>query len=278
MYSHKNLMRALFLASAFSIPATAAMAQEVAYTPAPVSGVTAHPFFPLSQINDGITDDLPPNYNGFITRTSSPVIEFQLGGNYDLYGMSLWNDVNVREEGVKDFTLTFYDDSNTVIGTYTGDAPIVSELDAEDYIFDVVNVNRIEMAMTAKDSFGVEIRELKLFGRPAEVPTSTDFACYDLMDHEQAAYRKVIRFEDQFGRSPEAVVGQPVSICNPSNVQTRTIDLDLAQDHLVCYEILDIRTDRTNEHRVEVLNTLEGNIVVTGQLDRLCMVSSKTHL
>lgn len=276
MFKQKCL-RANLVAAASILTAISATAQEVAYTPSPVSGVSAHPFFPLAEINDGITADVAPNYNGFISRTSNLTLEFDLGGTYNMSGMKIWNDVNVREEGIATFEMRFYNGTTQIGSSYTGAGPANGQHAEDDYLFSYANITRIEMDMTAKDAFGIEVREIKLFGYSA-MPIATNYSCYDLMDHEMASYRKDVRFEDQFGRSPSTILGQPVSICAPANVDIRNTDVTTLENHLVCYQAIDARTERTLEHRLGVTNALENNVVVTGQLDTICMNSVKEHL
>lgn len=250
-----------------------AAAQEIPYT-ASSTNLPPASSFPITEMNDGITADNTPGFNGFVSRRTSGSIEFTLPGSYTLSGMKLWNDVNVRREGVKDFTLTFYSGGSQV-GTFSASAPPVGQVPEQDYIFSASNVDKVVMNATARDGFGIEIRELKFFGTPKSKPT--DFACYDLMAHERETYRKEIDLVDQFGKS-RSVVGHAVSICNPAGVNDRKFNPKREKDHLVCYEIVDQKTERRTEHRVKIGNKLETNMLVTGGIDELCMVSTKEHI
>ncbi len=118
---HFKHLRAVALATAASLTfCTFAAAQEIPYTPSAVSGITPHPSFPLSEINDNITADVGPGFNGFVSRTQNGRIKLQLSGDHDLTGMKLWNDVNVRREGVDNFTLYFFNSFGDPVGTFSG--------------------------------------------------------------------------------------------------------------------------------------------------------------
>jgi hypothetical protein len=68
----------------------------------------------LPQISDGITSDAFP-FNGFASTANQGTITLDLIGNFDLTSFKLWNDINVRAEGIKDFRLDFFNSSNTQI-------------------------------------------------------------------------------------------------------------------------------------------------------------------
>lgn len=252
--------------------ATSSLAAEIPYVPS--AAPPAAPSFPLSEMNDGITADTTPGFNGYVARVTSGSITMTLPGRFNLTGMKLWNDVNVRREGVKNFTLRFYRGS-TPAGTFSASAPDEGQIEEQDYILNATDVDKVIMDITARDGFGIEVRELKLFGLP--VAKSTDFTCYDLMDHERDLYRKRVEVVDQFGSS-RSVIGHPVSICNPAGINDRKFNPKKEKDHLVCYEIIDEKTERRTEHRVKTTNPLETNVLVTGGIDELCVVSTKEHI
>ena len=270
----KTSLRATLIAAAALATAASASAQELTYTPSKIANVNDHPFFPLSEINDGISDDIPPDYNGFITRTGNPTLGFDFGGKVNVTGMKLWDDVNVRAEGVASFTARFYDAADSVVLTYTAAGPDIGQVEESDYVFVAEDVVRAEIDFVAKDLFGIEIRELTFFGSEPGAFVPIDYACTDLLDHEKAAYRKEIRFEDGLGQAPKTVVGQPVSLCLPSNVQDRTIDVKPVKNFLVCYEAAEIESNRRLEGRFPIINNLEDNVIVTGGLGTICMAST----
>lgn len=126
--------------------------------------------FPLSQINDGIKSDASP-FNGFQGRNrTTGTLTFGLDQTYRLTGFKLWNDINVREEGVKKFRLEFLNASGGTIRsqTFTAQAGING---AQNFNFTAVpGVKTVKMHV---DSFlpgrGIvrtEIREVEFVGEP----------------------------------------------------------------------------------------------------------------
>lgn len=61
--------------------------------------------FSIGQITDGITADCSPTCNGFTTNAKSGRITFSFETPHDIDGIKIWNDVNIRKEGIKDFML-----------------------------------------------------------------------------------------------------------------------------------------------------------------------------
>lgn len=74
------------------------------------------PAFPVSALADGITAENNA-LNGYAASVNKGVITLDLIGTFDLESFVLWNDVNVLAEGIKDFKLRFYDDTDALIGT-----------------------------------------------------------------------------------------------------------------------------------------------------------------
>jgi len=117
----------------------------------------------LTQINDGITEDISP-YNGFISSQTEGKITLELIDEYDLSKFLLWNDVNVSEEGIRQFRLEFYNKSDTIISesqTFTAN----SQLNANEFVFDniVIGVKKVNLViLTANHQ--IEIRELEFIG------------------------------------------------------------------------------------------------------------------
>ena len=122
--------------------------------------------FPLSMINDGITGTAS-SLNGFVSN-SLGVISFTLNQDYALGSFILWNDVVVNNEGLDNFSLRFYDSSDTLITTaastnYVGP---VGQVAPEEYVFSspVSGVRRVELdvASVQSPSFPtrIELREV----------------------------------------------------------------------------------------------------------------------
>ena len=83
---------------------------------------------------------------------------------YDLTSFSLWNDINVNNEGVRTFSLNFIDSEGFSLGT-TGVLNAVSQFDAQVYDFGqtFVGVKTVEFNVLSS-SLQIEIRELAFNG------------------------------------------------------------------------------------------------------------------
>lgn len=141
--------------------------------------LSAESGFPLSMIADGITGNAS-SLNGFVTN-SVGTISFEFDQDYDLSSFLLWNDIVVVNEGIDDFSLRFFDSSDSQITTpfsadYIGP---VGQVAAEEYVFDVpvLDVRRVELEVfTTQFNYPgpiprIEIREVD-FGLVPE-PSST---------------------------------------------------------------------------------------------------------
>lgn len=88
------------------------------------TSISSGGFGSIDQIVDGIglEADGPP-FNGYGPDVQSGTITLTLlGGTYTIYDFIIANDINVMSEGVKDFTLSFYDAMDSLIlttGTFT---------------------------------------------------------------------------------------------------------------------------------------------------------------
>jgi hypothetical protein len=68
--------------------------------------------FTIDQIADGITIDglsptFPGPFNGFASPAATGTITLDLVSEFNLSSFILWNDINVFQEGIKDFRLDF---------------------------------------------------------------------------------------------------------------------------------------------------------------------------
>lgn len=159
------------LAAAFAAPAQAAPLQGPAYIAASTSVPTCGAFCDnwgadIGQVADGDTS----NFNGFAGQTGVlGTIKLDLLGDFKLTSFSLWNDLNVLNEGVRSFALDFFDAADALIGS-TGTLAAVSPSDASAppavYAFAAVsNVSRVDMRVL-EVSGRIEIREVAFNGTP----------------------------------------------------------------------------------------------------------------
>lgn len=133
--------------------------------------------FSVNQITDGITSDALP-YNGYASGIGvvSGRITLSLDGLYDLESFTLWNDINVLNEGVRTFALTFADASGATLGS-TGTLAAVSQLAAQTYSFasTIIGVKTVHMDVLTS-SIQIEIREVAFNGNVSAVPEPTSAA------------------------------------------------------------------------------------------------------
>ena len=121
----------------------------------------------ILEIADGDTS----NFNGWAGADGQVgIIKLDLLGNYDLNSFSLWNDINVLQEGVGDFRLHFYDASNAFISASSIFTAPVGQFAAGIYNFaTVANVSRVDFEVLTLLTGGVccriEIREVAFQGQ-----------------------------------------------------------------------------------------------------------------
>ncbi len=131
----------------------------------------------IDLISDGITEDTRttlPYYNGFVSDQDRGTITLDLVGNFDLTSFILWNDVNVQEEGIKDFRLDFFNSSNTLIPVNFSPTfeTIIGKKEKTEYLFDelVPGVSRVDLVVLNSHHPGtynrIEIREVAFTGTP----------------------------------------------------------------------------------------------------------------
>lgn len=142
--------------------------------------------FPINQIADGITTDglfptFPGPFNGFASPAATGTITLDLVGEFNLSSFILWNDINVFQEGIKDFRLNFFTSSNSLIpiNFSTNFTAPITQVEAEEYVFGEVvpGVSRVDLVVLSsqESSLGginrIEIREVAFTGDPvASVP------------------------------------------------------------------------------------------------------------
>lgn len=125
--------------------------------------------FAIGEINDGIVSDAPP-YNGFAAnRILTGRLTFTFAQTWDLSTLTIWNDVNVLNEGVRSFKLSFEDAAGAALGT-TATYNAISQYAPQSYSFaSVAGVKRVHMDVLSS-VFQIELREVTFNGVAAAVP------------------------------------------------------------------------------------------------------------
>jgi hypothetical protein len=164
MPSSTRPLRLAAAACAFSAWASAALAAPVGHGQITASTSLGQFFgFSIDQMVDGITADSP--FNGYASGPATPVgrITLTLDADYDLDSFSLWNDINIFNEGVRSFRLTFEDAAGATLGS-TGVFSAVSQFAAQVYGFaSVANVRRVQLDVLTSN-LQIEIREVAFNG------------------------------------------------------------------------------------------------------------------
>ncbi|MFM5929901.1 MAG: hypothetical protein ACKOPQ_03230 [Novosphingobium sp.] len=283
----KSIAMALALLAAGT--ASAASAQSI-MGPSKIVGVTStitngNPTYPLSQINDGNFNAAAP-FNGFQgTNDMLGTITFTLDQSYDLTQFYLWNDINVRAEGVATYMLNFYDANGNQVGAVGGGNVAVGSSGPHINTFPAVNnVRRVELVVQSVQAVSqtfakrVEIREVAFEGRPAAAPPidvkGDHFQCYRVPESKPLNPEK-LQVSDQFGRG-EIVLGRPVMICNPSTKVHNGKRYRVANPamHLVCYDIVR-QPDAPRRRGVNVNNQMGPTSFVVADRQSFCVPSIK---
>lgn len=149
------------------MPATHAVANEIKGGQiTPSTSMPGHPNYPLSAIVDGVTADGPVNFNGYVALgQQAGAIKLTFDNPYTLNGFKLWNDVNVRKEGVKSFSLELFDQNGNFITLLGPFATQIGKVDANVYEFaPTANVKSVQLIVhsvfTETAIRRIEIREL----------------------------------------------------------------------------------------------------------------------
>jgi hypothetical protein len=243
--------------------------------------------YTLPRIANTVTNDISP-FDGFQGQDGvTGTISFTLDKPYDIDAAHLWNDINVRAEGVGAYSYRFYDPSNNLVGTQGAFSTTPGQVPAHVNSFaPVLNVKRVELVVASVQSQPntyarrVEIREVAFNGKPTvqeppPVPMAGDhFGCYRVAE-SRALRPETLRVTDQFGRS-EIVLGRPVMVCNPSVKlhNDRTFGVENRERHLVCYDIAR-QTDQPRRRRVDINNQMAPAQLVTNERQMFCVPSSK---
>lgn len=126
-----------------------------------------------------IADNSTENFNGWAGQTGLlGAIKLDLLGTFDLVSFSLWNDVNVGNEGVRTFRLDFFNGSDQLLSS-SNTLSASSLPEAQVYGFaQVGGVSRVDLQVLSA-SGRIEIREVAFNGEPAisnSVPEPTSLA------------------------------------------------------------------------------------------------------
>lgn len=122
----------------------------------------------ISDIVDGDTSEL----NGFAGEEDAlGIIDLDLIGDFTLSSFTLWNDINIRAEGVETFLLRFFSPNQELVdttGTLTApEGQAAGEVYDLSFLGDAV-ISRVELeVLTVLNSTRIEIREVAFDGEPA---------------------------------------------------------------------------------------------------------------
>ena len=287
MYSSKLLKTcmagAMMSAMLFPAAASAATISNGDITPSTTMGIWGG--FTVDQLADGINADTAP-FNGFTTNSATGTIRLDLnGGPYDLNQFRLWNDVNVRAEGVATFRLRFFksNGSSSYSPVFTT-VPGTTAVQAFNFST-VTDIVRVDMEVLSSISQSntyrqrIEIRELEFEGQKTvtwQHMPGEHFQCYGVEKGDQLK-SEYISVRDQFGAA-RIVLGKPVMLCNPSQKTHRgkSFDIENKERHLVCYNI--IKQEQNRPISVQINNQFAPDDIYASQRRMFCVPSSKKHL
>lgn len=243
--------------------------------------------YTLPQIYDGNVSDATP-FNGFQgAQNTTGIITFTLDQAYDLDAAHLWNDINVRAEGVQSYSLKFYDAAGAPVGSTVGPITTVAgQVPAQITALSVSNVKKVEMIIHSiqnkPNTFSqrVEIREVAFNGKPT--PKTVDvqgehYQCYRIVDAPTLAPENIV-VADQFGKA-EIVLGRPFMLCNPSlKVHNgKKYGVLNKKVHQVCYNIVK-QNDGQPTRKVRTANQFTTADMAVGGRFVFCVPSYKTLL
>jgi hypothetical protein len=140
----------------------------------------------IDQIADGDFSDALP-YNGFAgLQDALGIITLDLTGVFDLRSFTLWNDINVRAEGVSSFQLEFFNTSDESITT-SPEYSAVSQVLPQTYTFgsEILGVSKVDLIVLSLIDLpeslgrvGIEIREVAFNGTPSPSPVPVPAAVW----------------------------------------------------------------------------------------------------
>jgi hypothetical protein len=242
--------------------------------------------YTLPQIADGNSSDAP-NFNGFQgAQNTTGVITFTLDQDYDLDAAHLWNDINVRAEGVGTYSYKFYDAAGAMVGSTGTLTAVAGQVPANVTPLSVSKVRKVELVIQSiqikPNTFSqrVEIREVAFNGKPS--PKTVDVAgehyqCYRILEAPTLAPENIV-VADQFGKS-QIVLARPIMLCNPSFKMHNGKKYGVLNQkvHQVCYSELK-PMDQKPMRRVRVANQFTTAEMSVGPRQMFCVPSYKTLL
>jgi len=129
----------------------------------PMTTLAIDESFPLTQIVDGISSDIDP-FNGFISpNTKTGTITFIFENEFDIDSFFIWNDINVKDEGVRSFKLVFFDINNSILFE-TKSYNVESKEDAQIFNFNTVKGVQSVNLVVENSLLQIEIREIEFRG------------------------------------------------------------------------------------------------------------------
>ena len=172
------LLAALSLPVANPSPSLAALLMGPAHITPSTTLPNSGQGFTINQIADGITADSP--FNGFAAAYGlTGIIRLDLTSVQHLASFTLWNDINVFQEGVRDFRLDFYDASNNFLGSSPQYVGPIGSVPGVTYTFPSVvgNVKRVDFVVLTLNNSAccgtrLEVREVA-FNSGSITPTNS---------------------------------------------------------------------------------------------------------
>jgi|GEM_PF-6591015 len=242
--------------------------------------------FTIDQMIDG-NKNLTGPFNGYTTNAAAGTIRLDLDAHYDITQFRLWNDINVRAEGVKDFTLNFYNNM-TLVGSHSGVAGF-GQIAVQQFTFPVKsNVNRVDLVVTSSHNEPntyrqrIEIREVEFEGVPHQLPPPNvpgdHFQCYRVEKGDRVKAERIV-VKDQFGQSM-IMLGKPKILCNPSSKihNGKEFPIENKERHLVCYDIMRQSNAAGSRDKLEVSNQFGYDDIYARRREMFCVPSYKKHL
>lgn len=133
----------------------------------------------IDEIADGITSDASP-FNGFAAALGlTGTIRLDLANAYNLTAFSLWNDINVFQEGISQFRLDFYDTSDAFISSSAIFVGPIGQLAPQTYTFaPVIGAKRVDLVVLTLNNSSccghrLEIREVEFTDEATPVESVT---------------------------------------------------------------------------------------------------------
>lgn len=169
------MKRSLHVAAALvtAMIAVPALANTMPYTPSSAMPVLPYPgyTFSLAKLSDGDTTTM----NGFASTRPTGTISLRLNACGTVNRLTIYNNINGGANGVKAFTLNYYGQNGTLLGSQT--ATINNAAAAQTIVAPtgpglpagtgMQFVQRIDIVITASFDRQVELREIVVDGTPS---------------------------------------------------------------------------------------------------------------